>query len=248
MKPDNDLLGMKPYGEALNTIVTKSFAAVEGFLAATCKPLLEELGNMMKDKVRIWRLNNILKVLEKSKGKFEFKNDNIQLSANPKVALAIIENAANEENDELQEMWAGLFNSSLSETGRSDDAIVYVSILKQLSVAEAKLLRYICENAKKGILDSHLPMAQTLSLYSDKISEITGINELVTLEAIVNHLNALRLSERRDSTSAFSFRGTNEKLLAWLTPTSLALSLYIRCNGYKGTVIRVLATQILVRN
>lgn len=133
-------------------------------------------------------------------------------------------------------MWAGLFNSSLSETGRSDDAIVYVSILKQLSVAEAKLLRYICENAKKGILDSHLPMAQTLSLYSDKISEITGINDLVTLEAIVNHLNALRLSERRDSTSAFSFRGTNEKLLAWLTQTSLALSLYIRCNGYKGTV------------
>lgn len=237
MKPDNDILGIKPYGEAVSTVVKKSFDAIEGFLSITCKPVLEELGNMMKDKVRVWRLNNILKVLEKSKGKFDFSNDNIQLTANPKVALAIIENASNEENDDLQEMWAGLFNSSLSETGKSDDAIIYVNILKQLTIAEAKLLMYICENAKKGILDSHLPMAQTVSLYSDKISEITGIKDLIELEVIVNHLNALRLSERRESVSAFSFRRTSDnKLLAWFTPTSLALSLYIRCQGFKGTV------------
>ena len=221
----------------ISGVANKAIGVVESFLSITCKPALAELGNMAGDKVRVWRLNNVIKILEKSKNKFEFRDNAIQLKANPKVALAIIENGANEESEELQEMWAGLFNSALSETGENDEVILYVNILKQLSIAEARLLRYMCENSKKGVQESGLATAQTVTLYSEQITEITGINDSTHLEAILNHLNSLRLNEKPQSLSNFSFRVTeNKKLLAWLSPTSLALSLYVRCQGYKGSV------------
>jgi hypothetical protein len=220
-----------------NNIITKTFEAIEGFLSITCKPALEEIGLMMSDKVRVWRLNNVLKIIEKSKNKLEFRDNHIQFVANPKVALAIIENGSNEESDELQEMWAGLFVASLSENGSNDDVITYVNILKQISSSEAKLLKHICEVSKKGISDAGLPIVQTVSIYSDQISVITQVSDLTELESILNHFNSLRLSEKRDSTSSFAFRTTSDKrLVAWLTPTSLALSLYVKCQGFKGTV------------
>ena len=68
-----DLLGLAPYGEAINTVVTKSFEVIEGFLKIVCVPALEELGLLLKDQLRHWRLNNVLRILTKAKGKLEFQ-------------------------------------------------------------------------------------------------------------------------------------------------------------------------------
>lgn len=237
MEKDNDILGIRPFGEALNTTINKSFQAVEVFLAATCKPALEELGNMLKDKVRLWRLNHILKVIEKSKGKIEFSDNNLQLKANPKVALSIIDNCADEENEEIQDMWAGLFATSFSKDGYDDSGLTYSLLLKQLTIAEAKILKYMCENSKKFLLKNGLPIAQTISVNEIQLADICGIGDITVQESILNHLNSLRLNEIKMGMSSWGFKkDSDERLIAHLTPTTLALLLYLKCIGYRGSI------------
>jgi hypothetical protein len=69
---NKDVLGLAPYGEALKTVVEKSFEGLYGFLSTTFQPAVEEFGYMMKDKVRYWRLRNALKVMAKAKDRIEF--------------------------------------------------------------------------------------------------------------------------------------------------------------------------------
>lgn len=233
----NDPLGVKPIGESTKIIVEKTFQGIEGFLAATCKPVLDELGMMFRDKVRVWRLNNALNVIEKTKGKFEYKDGDIHLSANPKVALAVIENGSNEENDELQDMWAGLFATSYSEDGKDEENILYVSILKNLTLPAAKLVKHICENSKKTLYDHDIVGAQMVSPKGDELQNITGIKDLNKIEVILHKLNSLRLTHnpQGQDPSGFHSKNFNGQPLAWLRPTNLALNFYLRCIGYKGT-------------
>lgn len=51
-------------------------------------------------------------------------------------------------------MWAGLFATSFSEDGKEDENLVYISILKQLTLVDAKLLKYACLNCKKHIFSN----------------------------------------------------------------------------------------------
>jgi hypothetical protein len=53
-----DVFGIAPYGEALKISVERAFDSLSCFLGIVFKPGLEELGFMLKDQVRLWRVNN----------------------------------------------------------------------------------------------------------------------------------------------------------------------------------------------
>src|SRR5688572_16408392 len=131
-KGNSDVLGLAPYGEALNTAVSKTFEGLQGFLKSVCMPALDEIGLMFKDKIRYWRLINILRTLEKAKGKLKFQNEQLHFKAHPRIALSIIENCSLIDDDEVQELWAGLFASSCTQDGNDDENLIFVDLLKQL--------------------------------------------------------------------------------------------------------------------
>lgn len=64
-----DLLDFKPIAEAGQKVTEATVDGISSFLGSVFKPGLEELGFLLKDKVRQWRLNNILRVLDKAKGR-----------------------------------------------------------------------------------------------------------------------------------------------------------------------------------
>ena len=232
-----DILGLKSYGDALN----KSVEGVYKVFSIVCKPVLEELGQMAKDKVRVWRLNNIHNILEKANSKFEYKDGEIDLKINPKVALAIIENGANEDNEDLQEMWAGLLASSPSKDGLNDENIIYVNVLKQISSIEVKILKYVCEHSRKfepvpGILGAYIEISE------ETLIALTGISDFNQLESIFNHLYSLLLFKSMSGIFAdfnysnFHFKNNSKALTIGLNPTALAFNLYFRCIGFKGSI------------
>lgn len=112
MNDVNDLLGIKPLGEAIDKTVSAVIESASVFLDSVCKPAMVEFCFMLSDKVRCWRLNNISKMLMKAKGKMKFADGKLELKANPKVAIAVMEGSSYEEDDTIQDMWAGLFVSS----------------------------------------------------------------------------------------------------------------------------------------
>lgn len=238
-----DIFGIKPIANAIDTTVTKSFEGIESFLKLVCAPALEEMGLLIKDQVRSWRLNNIYTILTKAQGKMEFFEDNLQVKAYPRVALSIIENGSLNDNPEIQELWAGLFASSCTKDGQDDENLIFVDLLKQLTIVEAKILNYACKNSRKVIYDNGLMLGADFKIECKELICLTGVTDIHRLDRELDHLRSLELIG-----SAFEgggFDASDDKLTAGITPTALALNLYIKSQGYNGDPTKYWTTGLM---
>jgi len=228
-----DILGIQPISKAIDTTVEKSFQGVEGFLQKVCVPALEELGLMIRDKIRNWRLKNILQIIEKSKGKLNFQDEQLQLKiqAHPRVALGIIDNGSIVDNEELQDMWAGLFASSCTKEGQDDENLIFVNLLKQLTIVEAKILNYSCPLCQKILYKNGLISGDEVYIDFKSLTEISGVSEFYRLDRELDHLRTLGLIGDNDFTGG-GFSIYDDHLIADITPTTLALNFYVKCQGH----------------
>lgn len=227
-----DILGIEPIGEAGLEVTKASIEGVSSFLGLVFKPGLEELGFLVKDRVRRWRLNNILSTLNKAKGKMDFDGQQLQLTANARVGLSIMEGCSEVDNNELQELWAGLFVSSCTPDGRDDSNMNFVDILRRMSSVEARIIDYACNNCKKVLFPNKLILAENLIVSFDILVKITGTDDLYRLDSELDHLRSIELLSSGDTFHAGGgFIASDEKLEANITPTALALSLYYRTHS-----------------
>lgn len=222
-----DIFGIKPVANAIDQTVQKSLEGIEGFLQLVCKPALGEIGLLLQDQVRYWRLNNVIKMLEKAKGKLKFEDGELRLKSHPRVGLAIIENSSFIDNEELQEMWAGLFASSCTESGNDDENLIFIDLLKQLTTAQAQILKYGVENSRKIIYKNGLVIADKLEVHCDEIFKLTGINNYHRVDRELDYLRSLGLI----GSLSGGFIAENSDLIADISPTYLSLSLYVKSQG-----------------
>lgn len=226
-----DILGIEPLAETTKIVIESALSGVESFLAMVCKPGLEELGLMARDNVRYWRLKNILSIIEKAKGKLNFDGADLQVQANARVGLNIIDEASIVDDEELQDMWAGLFASSCTEDGKDDSNIIFVDILKRLSVVEARILKYSCEHSQKRLYKNGLIVSDNIKISYEELKHITSIDDVYRLDRELDHLTSL--SMLHDGGKLFGvggFSASDEMLIADITPTALALNLYYKTN------------------
>lgn len=237
-----DILGIKPLGDAVNTAVSKSFEGIEGFLKLVCAPALEEVGLLLKDQVRHWRLNNVLRILHKAQGKLDFTDDKLHIKAHPKVAISIIDNGSLNDHDEIQELWAGLFVASCTNDGQDDENLIFVDLLKQLTVIEARILRYSCEGARKILYKNGLIIADEFKITCDELVGLTSIKDIHRLDRELDHMRSLELIG-----SGIMGGGFDESLTAHITPTALALNLYLRSQGFSNNPVNFWKTGVITK-
>ncbi len=235
MKDDNasssqDLFGIKPFGDATNAIVNKSLEAIEAFLKLVCVPACEEIGKMLGDNVRSFRLNNIIRILSKAQDKFEFNEEKLQFKVHPRIALSIIENGSLIDNENLQELWAGLFVSSCTINVQSDENLIFVDLLKQLTSCEAKIIKYACENSKKILYENGLIIGDDLNIECKDLISISGVKEIHILDHDLDHLRSLELIG--SGLGGGGFIASDNNLTADITPTPLALYMYVKTQGH----------------
>lgn len=227
----NDILGIRPYGEVLKIVTQESIDTVKSFLEIVCKPAAQEFGFFLSDKIRVWRLENIIKIIEKSSKKFEFDGDKIQLKQiHPKLINRIFEDASLESDETIQNYWASLIASSASDYP-IDDNIIYFEILKQLTKTELSLIRYFCENSKiENDKFGILRVEEGLKIDATTLFEIIGSNDTNKINIEINHLKGLDLIETGFGLASgfFEEEGT---LKIGLRMSPLAISLYDKCKG-----------------
>ena len=82
---------------------------------------------MLSDRVKFWRLKNLIHISEKFERICKEKNlDPTKLRPlTIAVGLPMLEHAANEEEDELQELWANLMVSATTNSESSADEVDY---------------------------------------------------------------------------------------------------------------------------
>ena len=228
-----DILGIEPIGEAGLEVVKASIKGVSSFLEIVFKPGLEELGFLVKDQVRLWRLKNILRTLEKAQGKFDFDGKEINLTANARVGISIMEGCSEVDNEELQDLWAGLFASSCTPDGRDDSNMNFVDLLRRMSSVEAKIIDYACRNCNKYIYPNQLIIADEISVPFDTLVEISGTDDRYRLDSELDHMRSLELLLQGGSFAGCGggFTASDNSLEAILTPSSLALNLYFKTHS-----------------
>lgn len=228
-----DILGIEPIGEAGLEVVKASIKGVSSFLEVVFKPGLEEIGFLVKDHVRLWRLNNILRTLEKAQGKFEFDGKEINLTANARVGISIMEGCSEVDNEELQDLWAGLFASSCTPDGRDDSNMNFVDLLRRMSSVEAKILDYACRNCNKYIYPNQLIIAEDITVPFDTLVKIAGTDDRYRLDSELDHMRSIELLLQGGSfvDGGGGFTVSDDSLEANITPSPLALNLYFKTHS-----------------
>lgn len=234
-----DILGIEPIGEAGLEATKAAIKGVSSFLELVFKPGLEELGYLIKDEVRLWRLNNIIKTLEKAQGKMEFDGKDLNLTANARVGLNIMEGCSEVDNEELQDLWAGLFASSCTPDGKDDSNMNFVDLLRRMSSVEAKIIDYACKNSIKFLYPNKLIMSDGLNVSFDTLVGITGTNDIYRLDSELDHMRSIELLVHGDTFvgGGGGFTASDTELEANITPSPLALNLYYRTHTTGKTPI-----------
>lgn len=225
-----DLLGIEPIGQAALEVTRSTIDGVSSFLNVVCKPGLEEFGFLIRDSVRKWRLTNIIKMLDKAKGRLGFDGKELHVFANPRVCLSIMEGCSEVDNNDLQDLWAGLFVSSCTPDGRDDSNMNFVDLLRRMSSVEAKIVDYACTHCKKILFPNNLILADGLKVSFSVLTGITGITDIYRLDNELDHMRSLELLSSGVFASA-GFNASDTELDADITPSALALSLYYKTHS-----------------
>jgi hypothetical protein len=230
-EPDRslDILGTKPVAEAVSTVTTAVTSGAGAFLSKVCLPAAEEFGLLLQDKVRSWRARNATAVAEKAAEIFERLPDAASRHAHPRIVGAILDSGSWADEADVQHMWAGLLATSCTDTGRSQENLIFVNLLAQLTSSEARTLKFACERAVKFKSDTGLLLANTFQPELEELMAASGSTDLHVLDLEVDHLRELGLL---DSDSGLS-PVTTQKLR--LTPSAIALQLHVRCAGHIGS-------------
>jgi len=145
------VLGIKPVGEAVNTLVKGTVDAAAAFLGRICLPAAEEFGLLLRDRVGHWRTRNLVKIAEKTERKVANNPNAPQVHAHPRIVHSALENGSWADTDELQEMWAGLLASACTVDGKDESNLMFVNLLSQLTSTQVKVLNHGCESSEKRV-------------------------------------------------------------------------------------------------
>ncbi|WP_310447888.1 hypothetical protein [Thiobacillus sp.] len=222
-----DILGIKPVGESLLHVTQASVDGASSFLAKICLPAAEEFGLLLQDKVRAWRANNAVHVVEAAQAKFG--NPPVQMHAHPRLVASIIDHGSWTDDPDFQTIWGGLLASSCSLDGKDDSNLIFVNLLSNLTGIQIRVLAYACEQCNKKVSPFGLiGRASDLQIDEATLYEITGSTDLHRIDRELDNLRGLELIHNGIDMRSKSIE---------ISPTSLALNLYVRCQGFVGSPV-----------
>ena len=224
-----DALGIGPIAEAAKRVTDGAVDAASAFLSRICLPAAEEFGLLLRDKVREWRASNAVKIATKADAKLRRLPGWEGRHAHPRLVGQILEHGSWSEADEVQEMWGGLLAASCTEDGKDDSNLMFVDFLSRLSLSQVCILDYACKSAEVQVTLAGWLTANFLTVDLPKLRALTGTDDTQRLDRELDHLRALGLLSEQHG--GFAMLSTN----AGLTPTPLALQMYARCNGHRGS-------------
>ncbi len=112
------------------------------FLEKIVNPPLKELGGLLSDKVKFWRLKNQINIIIKAED--FLKQKGIQPKKIPlKTLVQLLKYSSWEEDSNIQTKWASLLANAVNTEFSYDINSSYVEILNQLSPLEVKILDFI---------------------------------------------------------------------------------------------------------
>jgi hypothetical protein len=138
--------GAKAIGEIAKTGGKAIDAARDlgGFFGKVLGPAATELGQTLHDWTRLYRYQNLLRIRDKVEAIHAARRlEGKTVAVPPKYAIPMLENASLEEDDTLQDMWAGLIANATDPQKRLNLKRVFSDVLSSLEPLDGQVLRHL---------------------------------------------------------------------------------------------------------
>ena len=229
-----DILGIKPVSKSIEKVTDGVIDGARAFLSRVCLPAAEEFGLLLKDNVASWRSKRATVLAQKAEEKVRFHHGDKNVTVHPRIAHNVLDEGSWVEDDVVHDMWAGLLASGCDIGGGDDSNIVFISLLKQLTSIQVRILRFAVESADKYVTSVGWPVGESVRIGIDQLEEITGTRDRLRLDRELGHLWSLELI----GAGLFSGGGFSpDSDEADISPSPLALHLYVRAEGFPGTPV-----------
>lgn len=151
--------------EAGEIIKSGAFDKLADIMHKLAGPMADEIGLMMADKVKAYRVRNWINVVKKT----EQMLAEAHIAPNavpPRLFLPILQGASIEDNETLQSLWAGL----LAKASEKSDSLSpsFIETLKQLTPVEAQTLNDFFESVPSRDHESFREAATSLVIRAMK--------------------------------------------------------------------------------
>jgi len=107
-------------------------------------PAADEVAEMWRDQVRVYRYERQLKLLEKAE-QMATEAGFAPQPVPPKILFPLLEGASFEDNEDLHTMWAALLANAASAENGGQVRPGFIAILKQMAPDEAELLNAVAD-------------------------------------------------------------------------------------------------------
>lgn len=106
-------------------------------------PSINDIGAIAHQYTEYWKVKNALNIRDKFEKLLAARNIEQVNSIPLRIGIPLIDSAINEDNETLQNLWASLLASSMTEGDIASVTKTYVETLKQLDVIDAELLNIL---------------------------------------------------------------------------------------------------------
>jgi hypothetical protein len=137
-----------------------------GIVKRMLGPAADELAEMWKDQIRLYRWRRQLECIEKAE-KMAHDAGFTPKAIPPKILFPLLEGASMEDDDELHTMWAALLTNASLETGRMVRPS-FISLLREMAPDEAQLLRLLSERWPR-IVDLEADLGRQVGLVGEEV-------------------------------------------------------------------------------
>ena len=166
-----------------STTLEKGVEIAKEFLDKLVAPAAEEVGLLLRDTVALWKFKNQVRVLTKAKAYCE-RNGISPSNISLKLLCPLLESAALEEDEDLQDRWAVLL-ANLVDSEQNIQNHVFPYILSQLSANEFSFLERVYADKLTRMEDLNRELSAFRVMRSDLETVIVG--KIADVDAQIKH-------------------------------------------------------------
>ncbi len=182
----------------------------------------------MYERIEAWRAQNARRILDKARRKADHGMDIDLERAHPRLMYILLDQGSWHDHDSIQDMWAGLLASSSIGNVRDESNLIFINLLGGMTINEIAMFNHACNVANKLVSPEGLIIADVLHCDLNMLGRIAGIGDLFSLDRELDHMRMLGLFP-------YGMDSVENRLVADITPSTLALHMYVRCQGYAGS-------------
>ncbi len=199
------------------------------FLRRICPSATQELSLLFREGLSNIRIESAVQIALLAEAMLAREGGTEKFACPQSLVMRIVQNGSWADIDLTQRMWAGMLVTSCTRSGIDESNHAFVDVLSELAGIHGKLFASACTRATKVLSEPGTVSALPIIYTAEELAQIAGAHDLQKIDRNLLQMALLGLFEERVKAKFFSY-----DMDARITPTSLGLELYARCQGYRG--------------